>query len=144
MGACSRESTIILSALINTSSFTSCALQVVGPAATTVVPGDSHVPSITGSIVAAMEITMSVSSTTSLAESTDTTGILNRFVIFAAKDSRCSAVGLNAFTDCMFRTLDIASSWVGAWYPVPIMPTVEESGLDKYLTAIPVVAPVLN
>ena len=144
MGACSRESTIILSALINTSSFTSCALQVVGPAATTVVPGDSHVPSITGSIVAAIEITMSDSSTTFWAESTDITGILNWVVIFSAKDSRCSGVGLNAFTDCMFRTLEMASSCDGAWYPVPIIPKVEESGFDKYLTAIPVVAPVLN
>ena len=41
-------------------------------------------------------------------------------------------------------TLDTASSWVGAWPPVPMIPTVASPGLARCFTATPVVAPVRN
>ena len=47
------------------------------------------------------------------------------------------------FTSSGSNTSQRASSWVFAWFPVPIIPIIFESLLARYFAAIPPAAPVL-
>ena len=142
IAACSVESTISFPARVITASSTSLARQVVGPAPINVLPSLSQAPSTTGSMVAAMQRTMSQSRTASSLLATAETSTPMVSVIRQANSSRRSWVRLYALIFLIPRTLDNASNWVGACPPVPMMPTVASPGLAKCFTATPVVAPV--
>ena len=123
-------------------SSTSRARQVVGPAPIKVAPSFSQAPSTTGSIVAAMQRTMSQSRTAASLLLAAETPTPIAFDIRRANSSRRSGFREKALISLMPLTIDTASSWVGAWLPVPMIPTVVSPGLARCFTATPVVAPV--
>ena len=108
--ACSLESTISLSARAIVASSTSRARHVVGPAPIKVAPSFIHVPSITGSIVAAMHRTMSQSRTAFSLLDSEETSIPIESDIRPAKSSRRSELREYALILVILRTFDTASS----------------------------------